>query len=167
MGTKRKTGAAAALISLITAVILTACGGSAESKNAGGMSASEIFDIIETEQLCPALDTREELGGGTFDSACEKLYGIDPTTLSDGGIMYVSAGTSADEITVLKSSDGSGLADILEKHAADRAAVYNGYSPAESEKAAKGIVFTDGDMTILVIADNAEQIKNRLTEGKE
>ena len=146
---------------LTAAVLLCGCGESKTGGDKTALTAKEVFDIVSAEGLCPSADVRAELGSEGFDNACPKLFGIEPSALTDGGIMYVGAGTSADEIAVL---GGNGdFRTVLEAHAQSRANDFKGYAPDESDKAKNALIFTEDGLTILVIADNAEEIKDRLT----
>ena len=121
-----------------------------------------MFEIVSSEGLCPSLDTQAVFGSEEFERICPAMFGTDISALSDGGIMYTASGQTADEIAVL-SREGD-LKAVLSSHAESRAAAFEGYAPAEQQKAKNALIFDCGDMTVLVIADNAEKIRDRLCE---
>ena len=124
------------------------------------LTAAEVFDTLRKSGLCDELDAVETLGGETFDGVCEKLYGIAPSELSEGGVMFVSSGTLADEVSVLGGKEG--LADLLKERGASRAKEFEGYAPEEHTKAEKAIVFEHKGLSVLVISDNADKIKKSI-----
>lgn len=149
-----------AAVAVSAVMLLTGCGSGAGKNGSTSRTAAEILDTVSSEGLCPALDTRAELGSEGFDNACPKLFGIESTELTDGGIMYTASGQTADEIAALKG-DGD-MTQILTEHAKTRAASFKGYAPDEQQKAENALVFDCGGLTVMVIADNAEQIRDRL-----
>ncbi|MCD8094983.1 MAG: DUF4358 domain-containing protein [Ruminococcus sp.] len=148
------------LIVLLTLLLLCGCGSYENLKT--DVSVAEIFDALEQSGLSEKLDERAELGDELFDEACEALYGVTADELTDGGIMYVSSGKSADEISII-----SGSADcekLLNERAKQRESDFEGYAPEESQKATDAEAFECGGLYVLIIADedSREQIKDEI-----
>ncbi len=127
------------------------------------ITAAEIFESLNAGELCGEMDTTAMLGSEMFDSACEKLYGTAVSELTDGGVMFVGAGTLADEVSVLCGGDTAALTALLRQRAARRAEEYGGYAPAEKEKAESALIFEHKGCSVLVISDRAEEIKKSIT----
>lgn len=162
---------------LCAAAMLSACGGSDAPETHTGQTgtittaaqteaaetsptAAAIFEELNKSGLCAEMDSTVLLGTDTFSGACSKLYGIEPSELTDGGVMFVGAGTSADEVSVL--AGGEGLGELLKKRAEIRAGDFAGYAPEEQKKAQNAIVFTHKGLAVLVISDSAEEIKKAI-----
>lgn len=153
---------------LMSAVVIFA-GCSDTAVNDSGSAAEEytvaaLFDKLENSGLCEAMDEREQLGGEQFDSACEKLYGQTADKFSDGGIMFNGAGQAADEVSALKSGSED-CGEILSQRVTRRYGDFEGYAPAELEKLDGAQIFEAGGLTILVISDNADEIRKIIEEG--
>lgn len=123
------------------------------------VTAAQLLDTAAESGLAPQLDFRADYGSSDFDEACEKLYGSPLSDFSDGGIMFVSSGESADEISVLSGS----CTDIMESRRDRRAGDFEGYAPEEESKIKDAEIFECGGFTILVIAENADEIKAALS----
>ena len=164
--------AAALLTAAALALSLCGCGrssgGSADSSSASAeqaaMTAAELFDKVSGSGLCPELDERAELGSDVFANACEKLYSEPAESFSDGGIMFVSSGAKADEVSVL-ASDSADCKKLLEERKKRRYKDYEGYAPAELEKIENARIFSAGGLWVMVISDNAEDAE-KLICGK-
>lgn len=156
---------------IITAAALLLCGCSAassdNSSNAGSAAeenvshtAAEIFDMLSQSGKADQLDERADFASEQFEGACEKLYGVSKDSLTDGGIMFAGSGQISDEVSILRGADTS----VLKKRAETRAKDFEGYAPAESQKAADAVVFEYGDFSVLIIADNADELKQLITD---
>lgn len=165
--------AAAVLLALAVAVSLCGCGSregeqgsepSAQSAAEQLAAASELMDKLTQSGLCPELDERADIGSDEFATACDKLYGESADKFSDGGIMFVSSGATADELSVLKS-DSADCAELLEQRRQRRYKDFEGYAPAELDKIEKARIFTAGGLTVMVISDKAEEVERLL--GRE
>ena len=159
-------------ILLAAALLLSGCGKAAGEEGSSApdstqsteqkkeYSAADILDRVSASGYADNMNVRAELGSEDFDGVCEKLYGVTPGSLTGGGIMFEETGQLADEVSVLK---GAGE-EVLRARAEQRAAVYEGYAPEEAEKARRAEVFTFEGFSVLVIADNASEIKKIITE---
>lgn len=154
----------AALILSAAAVLI--CGGcgktdggdvstAASDSQPQNVTAAQLLDRAADSGLAPQLDFRADYGSTDFDEACEKLYGSPLGDFTDGGIMFVSSGESADEISVLSGS----CTEIMQARRDRRAGDFEGYAPDEEQKIKDAEIFEYGGFTVLVIAENADEIK--------
>ena len=102
-------------------------------------------------------------GNDTFDNAAEKLYGIEIDKIYDGGIICSEDG-SADEVSVIKLTDGSSATELLEERLEQRKELFKDYKPEELPKLDKAEVFEQNGWNCLVISENASEIKNKILE---
>lgn len=156
---------------IITAAAILLCGcsaasdgdtvpSSAVSEEKASHNAAEIFDMLQSSGKADQLDERADFSSDEFTNACEKLYGVPVESLTDGGIMFSASGQIADEISIIRGGDIS----LLEKRAEARTKDFEGYAPAESLKASNALVFEYGDYAVLIIADNADELKRLIEE---
>lgn len=131
----------------------------AQAQNQNAHTAKDIMDMLADSGLCGGMDARADFSDGTFEKVCENLYGVSADEVSDGGIMYSSVGTVADEVSILGKDGGE---EILKTRAENRKADFEGYAPDESAKAENARIFTAGGLTFLVIADNAQEIEDKI-----
>lgn len=150
--------AAAAICFVITA---SGCGDDgAEKSDAADISAAQMLDALGGKSYSETMDAKALYGEETFEESCEKLYGADAESFSDGGIMYASTGALADEISVIKAADGStDCEQLLRGRIETRINDFEGYKPDELDKIKAAEVFNCGDLWILVISDDSAQIK--------
>ncbi len=148
-----------------TASSATADSGS-ESETQAELKAKELIEKTLAEAPDDLIDATTEKGDTSdhgFDKFCKKLYfGTMPDDLADGAISYASTGGNADEISVLKAADPAKqgeLTKILEQRRDMRHRDFEGYKPEELPKIENAEVFEAGGFSILVIADNADDIQ--------
>lgn len=133
-----------------------------EVQNVG---AEVIFSKVSESGQAEVLDEQLLKGDSEFDENCEKLFGVDVREISDGGVMFVSSGSGADEISVLKCDNAK---ELLEKRRQQRYSDFEGYAPDELEKIENAVIFEYKGEYILIISDNAESLKNLvINEEKE
>ncbi|MBQ6675411.1 MAG: DUF4358 domain-containing protein [Ruminococcus sp.] len=159
------------------ATAFVGCGDSGSSgsgaESVAGVSQTQ-FDLSAKEYLDMALEkapdslldestAKGDTGSYGFDTFCSKLYGgatIDD--IADGAISYASTGGNADEVSILKAADEEKQADmtrILKDRVDVRRHDFEGYKPEELPKIDKARVFEANGYSVLVIADNAEEIE--------
>lgn len=150
---------------LITAaLLLCGCGDGKKTDPDKGdtktsVTASEIADKLKTEY--PELDGEAVYGTDEFSASCEKLYGQSADKFSDGAILYVSSGKSADEISLLK---GDGAKDLLLERKKNRAADFKGYAPEESKKCEDAEVYETNGFCVLVISEDTDDVKAKIDD---
>ena len=136
------------------------------------LTAKEYIDkVLENfpDHLFDTTTAKGDTAADGFDAYCKKLYlGTMPDDLSDGAISYATQGGNADEVSVLKAADPdkqSELTDILKQRLDMRHHDFEGYKPEELPKIEKAKIFEAGGYSILVIADNAEDIEKAFEEA--
>ncbi len=162
---KFKNAVRTALLIAAAVLLLCSCGKKTEESSSQGsqsLTAAQIFDKAQQSSSADMLDSRLTLGDDTFDQSCEKLFGVSADKLADGGVMYISSGAAADEISVIKLSDGSSAKQLLEQRRDDRRGDFEGYAPDELEKIDSALIFEYGGADIMIISDNAEQIADAI-----
>lgn len=166
------------VLASVTAISIVGCGAdsSSTSQNTSEAQSSESESVISAEEMLKAaldkvpdnnLDTTTVKGDTSdygFDSFCKKLYsGTMPEDLDDGLISYSSTGGYADEISILKpknADDKSKLLSILKERINVRRHDFEGYKPEELTKIDNAQVFEQDGACILIIAENAAEIKD-------
>ena len=140
------------LLSFIMAVSLfSACGGNEDKSVSIDVSAF----------------AEELLGSGAFSETLEpvdsdaglRLYGLDPSAADApaASLFYMSAGATADELTVFTAADEAGAKAIADK-AAERLDYqkrsFADYNPGEVAKLDECIIKTSGVYVLLLVADD-------------
>ncbi|WP_164489166.1 DUF4358 domain-containing protein [Ruminococcus sp. Marseille-P6503] len=152
------------LCACVLITVPAGCGsdeGGRQSNASDGKDNVSVREILEKVKDSGArLDASFYFDDSGFEENCSKLYSIEYSQLSDGGILFCESGEYADEITVLKPADGDAenAARLLEKRKEARAEVYEGYSPSEAQKARDAVVFEKNGFAALVITDDAESV---------
>ncbi|MDO5125400.1 MAG: DUF4358 domain-containing protein [Ruminococcus sp.] len=122
-------------------------------------SVRQILESVARKSEDKALDETACFDDGIFRDNCKKLYGIDYSELADGGIMYVSDGGSADEISIIKMKENHERAvQVLEKRAEKRVRDFTGYKPDERAKIENAKIFGLNGFSVLIISDNADSL---------
>lgn len=103
-------------------------------------------------------------GEEIFTRNTKKLYQCKPDELADGLIVFNDGGGKADEISVVKRTDGASMIDILESRKDLRYNDFKGYVPEELPKIEAGRTFTVGDWNVLIISDSAEKLESIVKE---
>lgn len=152
---------------LCVSLLLSGCGGDSSSEDKisasntdNSVTAVQILDALEEKGYDSAMDARAVYGDESFNGACEKLYGVTADSLTDGGIIYDSTGSTADEVSLIKASDDSvDCEELLNNRIQARIKDFEGYKPDELGKIESAEVFSCGDLWVLVISDDPEKIK--------
>lgn len=134
---------------------------SSEEFTAG--KAQEALCKIKDENLDALAVYKEDV----FTSNCEKLYGISEEKLEDGGILYASSGGLADEISIIKLSDGGSGRSILEERLSVRKNTFANYKPEEMPKLEKSQIFEVEGYWVMVISDNVDEIAKEIKNSIE
>jgi len=139
---------------LVTMFIFAGCN-KADTLQKDVKSVRQILESVEDK----AFDETACFDDGIFRDNCKKLYGIDCSELADGGIMYVSDGGSADEISIIKMKENQERAvQALEKRAEKRVRDFTGYKPDELAKIENAKIFGLNGFSVLIISDNADSL---------
>lgn len=160
----RLTALAAAAV---MAFSFAGCGGKTSDSGASASSkleeqeqltSTELIYRVEENGHCHDLNEKVFFESDVFKSNCEKLYGEPAESFSDGAIMFVSSGETADEISVLKS-DSADCEKLLEERKQRRYKDFEGYAPGELDKIENAEIFEVGGLWVLIISDGAEELK--------
>ncbi|MBR6100898.1 MAG: DUF4358 domain-containing protein [Ruminococcus sp.] len=168
---------------VISALLLSAClagCGEAASSGSGAVSqaettaqapeinASTVSEAVETiraaypEMFTAVSSSGEEL----FDQNAEKLFGCKPEELEYGAIAYNASGSTADEVSILilGDEDGDKALALLTERKDVRRADFEDYKPSEVGKIDKALVFKLNKGAALIISDDAESIREMLSQ---
>ena len=153
------------LLILLTALVCTAFAGcSKQEKDSSAepkvTSVKELVDSIENKLL----DKKTYFDDQLFQDNCEKLYGISTDKLADGGLLYSSNGSNADEISVLRTKDGTDCEELLKKRLDSRKQDFDSYRPEELPKLDKAQIFSKDGYSILIISDDAQAIRKTIED---
>jgi hypothetical protein len=158
------------------ALCITACGGNDDEINSSNSVSVEESSTAENNSTGSAesvlsgikneyLDASAYYGGEVYASNCKKLYGIELDDVEDGGIIYSSGGGYADEVSLIKMSDGSSAEGYLKERLSQRTNTFENYKPEEVDKLNSAQIFQVGDYWALVISDDAEDISQEIKDG--
>lgn len=113
--------------------------------------------------LADALNSELQFGEELEKSESEvaySVYGIDPALCSDA-CLYLGSGATADEIAVFKCVDGEAVEKV--KQAANSRLQYlldgySSYGPQEVPKIKAASVIGEGDIVLVCICENSENV---------
>lgn len=103
-------------------------------------------------------DTLVKAEGGAENSR----YNLDDSIVADYAIYVSGSGATAEEIAVLKLADGASMEDaraILDKRVEDLIFSFQDYVPAEMTKLENPVIVENGNVIVLVLADDADAAK--------
>jgi hypothetical protein len=143
------------LTALLICASLTAAGcgtrGEAKSYDPGEVAGAIMAEVTFRDSLVEAVG----------DSAAS-FYRLDDTV--DSYAIYISgSGATAEEVAVLKVKEGEAASSakaILEKRVADQVERYESYRPEEMTKLKDPVIITEGDVAVLVLADDRSQAED-------
>lgn len=155
------------VITVITLMTLSGCGSSGEKSESSANSSLSRKEELCAKDILTQIDDRNLTdsafyGDETFDRNAEKLYGVSVDEIGDGGIIYAGDGGLADEVSVLKLSDGASAEKILSDRMNFRLNQFETYKPEETKKINAAQIFQANDYWVLVISDNAEEISDEI-----
>lgn len=138
-----------------------------KTSSAVSQSESESSEIADAKAILSQisddkLDGSAFYGDETFSSNCKKLYGAEEGTFSGGGIIYATSGGYADEVSMLKTADGTSAKKYLDARLESRMTTFKNYNPDEVKKLEASEIFQCGDWWVLVISDNHEKIADQI-----
>lgn len=127
-------------------------------------SAFEMLSKLKSSDGSENLDSAAYFDDELFKSNCAKLYSIEYEELSDGGLLFCGSGEYADEVSMLKPESGDVFEAVkaFEARKNQRIKTYQGYAPKEVDKIEKAVIFEYGGFAVMIISDNAEQLKATL-----
>lgn len=142
-------------LSVISAMLLTACGGSTEAS----ASVSEMVQGIS--QSGAAFD---ELTPGEDDAEVTNYhYSVESDWYSEYASLSATA-ACADEIVIFKASSDENVDNLksaLEAYLEKRKSDFQQYAPDEYDKLSKCSVITKGDYVCLIVSSDEDTAKNK------
>ena len=149
--------AAACLISLC------ACGDSVKKIE---VSAKDLTAAAIQAVGLDGADLLSAAGDESFESRFYYYYGITTDQVRDYAIAYSSV-SRPEEISVLVAADGvdvSVLTDALDARRKMQPSSFALHSPESVEMLENAIIFTEGDCAVLIVAENAEELRDKIKE---
>ena len=155
------------IISLFAAglVMLAGCGSNTDDtqpsqETKAAVSVSEVLGAVDEENL----DGTILKGDSLFDDNAKKFYGVDADKITEGGMLYNTEGSQADEVDIIRFADDVDGKAVLEKRLSERRATFDSYKPEDMPKFDKAQVFEEGGYDVLIISDNAESISKLIKD---
>ena len=155
------------IISLFAAglVMLVGCGSNTDDtqpsqETKAAVSVSEVLGAVDEENL----DGTILKGDSLFDNNAKKFYGVDADKIIEGGMLYNTEGSQADEVDIIRFADDVDGKAVLEKRLSERRATFDSYKPEDMPKFDKAQVFEEGGYDVLIISDNAESISKLIKD---
>lgn len=148
---KIRRAAAALVIAITSAVLLTACG--------GGSKKSVDVDIEKlADELNSSVITSDQLSK-TESSMLPSIYFWDEADVTSA-VAYMSSGATADEICVVECADDSktsGIEKLFQTRVDNQSELYASYNEPEVDKLKDAIIKSAGKYTVLVVSDDQDK----------
>jgi hypothetical protein len=167
---KQKRYRMAAVAAVLAMAFLTGCGSSAaDTEKDSAVTADETsgqsVDIGTVAQtLVDSIEYEDELTQLTEE---ELSYYV---TLEDGvtGVMYMSSGSTAEEVAVFEAPDSS-TAELMKGHVeeylADQRDSFEKYIPEEAERIDDAVVQQNGNYVVLCVSGDSDKAKSLISEA--
>jgi hypothetical protein len=152
----------AAAAAVLAMAFLTGCGSSAADTEPDSAVTADIGTVAET--LVNGIEYEDELTQLTED---ELSYYV---TLEDGvtGVMYMSSGSTAEEVAVFEAPDSS-TAELMKEHVeeylADQRDSFEKYIPEEAERIDDAVVQQNGNYVVLCVSGDSDKAKSLISEA--
>ncbi len=153
----------AMLLAAACVLSLCACG---SDKTTADVSAKDLIAATMNSVKPEAADVIESSADESFANKFYFYYGIETDKVRDYAIAYSSSARS-DEISVLVAADGTDtktLTDALETRRTQQEQTFALYSPESVEMLKNAEIFAEGDYAVMIVAENAADIKAKLLE---
>lgn len=153
---KIRRSAAALVIAITSAVLLTACGG---SKKTVDVDVEKLADELNSSVV-----TSDQLSK-TESTMLPSIYFWDEADVSNA-VAYMSSGATADEICVVECADASktsGIEKLFQTRVDNQSELYASYNEPEVDKLKDAIIKSAGKYTVLVVSDDQEKAGEILT----
>lgn len=142
----------AAVLMLLTGVLLIGCGSGKKEVTAG---AADIYADIQSQvSLAPMLE---------YDSDyIYNLYGIDTALLDDFIFVEAEDGLKVDAVVLMKineETDVEAVKESLNTVIEQKKSTMNNYIPEQYEIACNAVLESEGNFVYLVISKDVDQIK--------
>lgn len=158
----KKTVSIIASLLLITALLCSCSGKSSE--------AISMYDLSGTMMAAaPSLGEMSYVSSEDEDAEnlIKHVIDTDYSKIDSFYVSYSSDGTLADEITVIAAKNKKDTAEIksaLEEHLESRKNLYKTYGPEQLKKLESAELFTSGQYAVLIVCDEASQVKKAFSD---
>jgi hypothetical protein len=151
---------------VLAMAFLTGCGSSAtdteSTVTADGTQTVDIGTVADT--LVNGIEYEDELTQLTEE---ELSYYV---TLEDGvtGVMYMSSGSTAEEVAVFEAPDSSTaglMKEHVEEYLADQRDSFEKYIPEEAERIDDAVVQQNGNYVVLCVSGDSDKAKSLISEA--
>lgn len=152
----------AMLLAVACVLSLCACG----NGKTADVSAKDLIAATMNSVKPEAADVIESSADESFANKFYFYYGIETDKVRDYAIAYSSSARS-DEISVLVAASGTDtktLTDALETRRTQQQQTFALYSPESVEMLKNAEIFAEGDYAVMIVAENAADIKAKLIE---
>jgi hypothetical protein len=159
---KQKRYRMAAVAAALAMAFLTGCGSSAADTETESAVTADIGTVAET--LVNGIEYEDELTELTEE---ELSYYV---TMEDGvtGVMYMSSGSTAEEVAVFEAPDSS-TAELMKEHVeeylADQKDSFEKYIPEEAERIDDAVVQQNGNYVVLCVSGDSDKAKSLISEA--
>lgn len=147
------------LPALLLCALMAACSGGGESSD-----QVSIYDL-QTSMLAADSSLPEMLtvnsAGADGEEMFSHLSDVDYGKV-DGFFLSYSAAGLADEVAVVRMKQAADVKEMessLRAHVDSRVKLFQNYQPDQRQRAEGAVIFTRGNYAVLVISDNAQQIR--------
>lgn len=144
-----------AIIAMCAAVgMLTACGGKGASIDASALANSLVNDIAYDEEL-------SELSADDITNYIDVEDGVE-------GIMYMSSGSTAEEVVVFTAQDANTAQTMLtnvEQFLDDQKSSFEDYIPAESKRIEDAVKVQKGNYVVVCVSGDSDQAKQIIDQA--
>lgn len=141
-----------------TCSMMTACGQSETKTVDLPALQTAMLQADDTFPEMTSIDSTTE----NADSLFSYLSDMDYSLISGYFMSYTADGQTADEIAVIQTKNASDVAtamDSLKDHVSDRVSMYQTYNPDEVSRAEDALVFSEGNLAVLIISDHQQDVK--------
>ncbi len=159
------------ILVLLLAVICIISSGckktTAPTNNSAAVPCTELCSSLMEDDLSLDCDIVCGYEDEQFETYFSYLYNIPMENIKDGCIIYVSSGSSADEVSLLLPADagkGAVITTALNNRIEKRKQDYNGYNDDEVEKLNHALVTPIGNYIALVISDQPQSVVKALRQ---
>jgi len=146
------------MLAVLSAVILTGCGGKKKAE-------------VNVDVKALAAELNQTVTGDTLTQAAAEMiknvYYLDDDSFAAGDA-YWSDGTTACEIAVIECKDASkteGVSEKFKTRVSSQKDLYSSYNPAEASRLDTAIVKTAGKYAVLAVVDDTAKAEEILKKA--
>lgn len=140
----------------MTAMVLTGCGGKEVSIDASALAGSLVNDIAYDSEL-------SQLSSDDIENYIDVLDDVE-------GIMYMSSGSTAEEVVVFTAPDESAAKTMLsnvQQFLEDQESSFEDYIPEEAKRIEDAVTVQKGNYVVVCVSGDSEQAKQIIDQAFE